>query len=90
MIFMYDPYKEEKNIEKHKIGFKEAEMVWCDPNLIVLNAKRRGERRFLAIGRAYSVLLSVVHTRRGDAIRIISARRSTEKERRLYESHRAD
>lgn len=85
MIFEFDPFKNESNIEKHKVSFEEASEIWNDPDLVVVPAKKRGEKRFLAIGQAYSVLFSVIHTRRGDAIRLISARRSTRKETRLYE-----
>lgn len=85
MIFEFDPVKNESNIEKHKVSFEEAAGIWDDPDLVVVPARKRGEKRMLAIGKTYSILLSVVHTKRGDAVRIISARRSTNKEARLYE-----
>ena len=90
MIFEYDPAKNESNVEKHKVSFEEAAEIWNDPDLLVLSAKRRGEKRMLAIGRDYSILLSVIHTVRGSAIRIISARRSTPKEVWLYEHNRKE
>ncbi len=85
MIFEFDPQKNEQNIAKHKVSFEEAAEIWEDPDLVILPAKKRGERRSLAIGRGYSVLFSVVFTRRGIAIRIISARKSTKKEAQFYE-----
>ena len=88
MIFEFDESKNESNIEKHKVSFEEVQEIWSDPNLLVLPAKRRGEKRRLAIGRGYACLFSVVHTRRGEAIRLISARRSTRKEAALYEQSR--
>ena len=88
MRFEYDPRKDEENQRKHHVGFVEASEIWLDPNLVVLHAKKRGEKRLLAIGRTYSILCSVIHAKRGDAIRIISARRATERERRVYEQHR--
>ena len=39
----------------------------------------------MAIGKAHTVLYSVVYTERSAIIRIISARRSTAKERSFYE-----
>ena len=89
MLFEYDPEKDRLNQEKHHVSFEEASDIWLDPNLLVLHAKKRGEKRLMAIGRAYSVIYSVVHTKRGTAIRLISARRATERERRAYE-HRKD
>lgn len=85
MIFEFDKRKNESNIEKHKVSFEEAQAVWDDPDLLVLSAKKRGEKRQLAIGVAYAMMFSVVHTRRGEVVRIISARRATRKERDLYE-----
>ena len=85
MVFEYDPLKNESNIAKHKVSFEEAAKIWNDPDLLVLPAKKRGEKRKLAIGKAYAVVFSVVHTKRGEAVRIISARRATRKEAQLYE-----
>ena len=85
MVFEYDPLKNEANIAKHKVSFEEALEIWNDPDLLVLPARKRGEKRKLAIGRAYTAIFSVVHTKRGEAIRIISARRATKKEVRYYE-----
>lgn len=89
MIFEFDLYKNESNIEKHKVSFEEAILIWDDPDLLVLPAKKRGEKRKLAIGKSYSVLFSVVHTMRGCTIRIISARRSTSREVRCYEQSKS-
>lgn len=85
MRFEWDDAKAESNLEKHGVSFEEASQIWEDPNLMVLSAKRIGEKRKLAIGRSYSVIFSVIHTERGDAVRIISARRATQKERTTYE-----
>jgi uncharacterized DUF497 family protein len=44
------------------------------------------KERYIAVGRAFSgKLLVVVHTERGDNIRIISARRASRRERKFYE-----
>ena len=90
IIFEYDQLKNESNIEKHKVSFEEAAEIWDDPDLLVLSAKKRGERRKMAIGKSFSMLLSVVHTKRGEAIRIISARRSTSREVQCYEQNRGN
>lgn len=85
MRFEWDDVKAASNLEKHGVSFEEAAQIWDDPNLMVLNAKHIGDKRKLAIGRSYSVVFSVIHTERGDAVRIISARRATQKERATYE-----
>ena len=44
------------------------------------------ERRFITLGRAFTgKLLVVVHTDRGDNIRVISARRANKREQKFYE-----
>nr|NJM01985.1 BrnT family toxin [Desulfobacula sp.] len=46
------------------------------------------EQRFVLIGKSYkNRFLIVIHTERGDNIRIISARKATQKERAYYESN---
>ena len=89
MIFEFDEKKNESNIQKHKVSFEEVQAIWEDPDLLVVPARKRGEKRQLAIGRAYAVVFSGVHTKRGEAIRIISARRSTAKEVERYEQGRS-
>jgi uncharacterized DUF497 family protein len=88
MHFEFDERKNQLNQDKHHLSFEEATAIWDDPDLIVLHAKKRGEKRLLAIGCAYTVLYSVVHTVHGETTRIISARRSTERERRTYERYK--
>ncbi|MFR7754718.1 MAG: BrnT family toxin [Bacteroidales bacterium] len=85
MLFEYDEHKNELNIEKHKVSFEEAQEIWDDPDSVVFPARKRGEKRKLAIGATYTAVFSVVHTIRGEAIRLISARRATEKEVKRYE-----
>ena len=84
MLFEYDEHKNELNM-KHKVSFEEAQEIWDDPDLVVFPARKCGEKRKLAIGATHTAVFSVVHTIRGEAIRLISARRATEKEVKRYE-----
>ena len=88
MVFVFDPRKNESNIAKHKVSLEEVQAIWDDPDLLVLPARRRREKRRLAIGRAPDAIFSAIYTMRGDAIRLISARRATRKEAQLYEQSR--
>lgn len=86
MRFERDPEKSEGNMQKHKVSFEEAIEIWDDPDLMVVHAKKKGEKRLMAIGRTYAMLLSVVHTEGGEeTIRVISARRATEREKKSHE-----
>jgi uncharacterized DUF497 family protein len=87
--FEWDPNKDRANITKHGVAFEEARKVFSDPHVISREDRMvDGERRLHAIGYVERVLL-VVHTFReegpGAIIRIISARKATPAERKLYE-----
>lgn len=87
--FEWDESKERTNIVKHGVGFDEARKVFSDPHVIIREDRVvEGEERLHAIGYVDRVLL-VVHTIREEGldaiIRIISARKATPAERKLYE-----
>jgi uncharacterized DUF497 family protein len=87
--FEWDENKDRANIVKHGVGFDEARKVFSDPYVIIREDRVvEDEERLHAIGYVDRVLL-VVHTVReqglGAIIRIISARKATPAERKLYE-----
>ena len=88
MIFEWDEPKNRKNISEHGIDFNEALYVFGDPRHIEYRdiEHSEDEDRYIAIGSIGGriVVLYVVFTERGDAIRLISARKATKKERRVY------
>jgi len=89
MEFEWDPGKSDANLKKHGITFHEASTVFGDPLAITFNDPDHsiGEHRFLTFGYSrMSQLLVVVHTERHGRTRIISARRSTRQERKIYEN----
>lgn len=86
--FEWDPEKAVGNLEKHGVTFEEAASVFFDPLSITINDPKHSleETRLIIVG--HSILqriLVVVHTDRGDKIRIISARPATAAEKRSYE-----
>jgi len=87
--FEWDDQKNRLNRKKHGIWFEEAEQVFDDPEGIRYydNDHSTKEDRFLLVGYSGSGrMLVVVHCERGhDVIRIISARKATKKEMRVYE-----
>jgi hypothetical protein len=86
MEFEWDDKKNNANIGKHGISFEEAAEIF--DYLIHETVDTRAdyeETRYIGIGRnQYFVILTVVYAERGDATRIISARRATKQEKRLY------
>ncbi len=88
LTFEWDERKAQQNIQKHKVSFEEAVTVFADPlSLTILDPLHSEEEdRFVTMGMSLKGrLLVVVHTERGDAVRIISARLATRRERRTYE-----
>ncbi len=86
--FEWNPKKAETNFKKHGVSFEEAASVFFDPlSLTVPDPLHSGEEsRFIITGLSDRQRhLVVVHTDRGDKIRIISARLTTPNERRKYE-----
>ena len=88
MHWTWDPEKAKANFEKHKVSFEAAATVFGDPQSVTIPdpAHSHAENRFIILGRSHDgKLLVVVHTERGDNIRIISARRAGRRERKSYE-----
>jgi uncharacterized protein len=85
MAFAFDPQKSSANLAKHGIDFIEAQRLWEDPDLLEIPARTEDEPRWLVIGQIDTKHWSAVVTSRGDAIRIISVRRSRDDEVALYE-----
>jgi hypothetical protein len=83
--FEYDEQKSLTNMHKHGIDFVEAQRLWADSELVEIQAKTTEEPRFLVIGRVDGKHWSAVITYRGEAIRIISVRRSRKAEVAIYE-----
>lgn len=87
-MFEFDEIKSEANKAKHGIDFIEAQALWDDPDLLEAQARTDDEPRFFVFGRIGSKNWTAIITYRGDSIRIISVRRSREKEVYWYESER--
>jgi len=86
MRFEFDPEKSQSNLSKHGIDFTQAQQLWDDPDLLQLQAKSDIEDRSLLLGKINNKHWSAIVTYRGDAIRIISVRRSRKREVERYES----
>lgn len=88
MLFEWDSAKAAENLRKHGVPFEEALSIFFD----VLSVTGRdpdhgfGESRFLTFGiSSEGRLLAVSHVDRRRYIRIISARKATRGERKIYE-----
>lgn len=85
MKFEWDNNKSISNKEKHGIDFETAMNLWQDNNRVEITASYPEESRWIMIGKIKDKLWTAIYTIRKDTIRIISVRRSREKEVKLYE-----
>jgi len=82
--FDWDSAKSTSNEVKHGLSLAAASALWAGP-VVVLPSKRPGELRHLAIGLIEGRHWTVVYAPRGDRLRLISARRSRENEKVLFQ-----
>jgi uncharacterized DUF497 family protein len=93
--FEWDDIKAAANVRKHGVSFELAHMVFNDPRLLTvadLDHSEFEERWFSTASTSSGSMLSVVYLwSESDAatttIRLISARRATEKEIRQYKEN---
>ena len=88
MKFEWDTAKAASNIRKHGVSFDEAGSVFLDRLAVSGPDPDHSieESRYITFGVSrLGRLLAVSHTYRPGAIRIISARRVTRAERKIYE-----
>jgi len=86
--FEWDPGKARENRRKHRVSFAEAASVFGDPLAITYPDPDHSiaEQRFITIGLSSAGrVLIVAHADRNENVRIISARKTTQRERKHYE-----
>ena len=85
MKYEWDLNKARANLRKHAITFADAVAVFADEQALTIADKHPEEERFVTLGLdAFGRVLVVVYTYRGEIIRIISARKATNRERQQY------
>jgi uncharacterized DUF497 family protein len=90
LLFEWDPNKAKENLELHGVSFDEAGTAFRDTLSLAIYdpLHSEAEDRFVLLGNSHrDRLLVVVHTVRGENIRLISARKATKKERKQYEEN---
>ena len=88
MNFEWDPIKAARNRRKHGVPFHEAATVFGDRLAVTYHDPDHSasEQRFITVGMSSAGrVLIVAHADRGENVRIISARRTTQRERKHYE-----
>ncbi|MEH2194911.1 MAG: BrnT family toxin [Nostoc sp.] len=85
MEFEWDEAKRFTNLRKHGIDFIDIPAVFDGDTVTVEDDRYSyGEQRFVTFGLLQERVVAVVHTERDDLRRIISARKATKYEQRIY------
>lgn len=86
--FEWDDQKNIQNQEKHGIKFEDVIEVFNYPMFTEIDDRfDYKEVRLIGIGKNMTVYFTIVYTKRGKRVRIISARRSHKKERLKYDHY---
>lgn len=87
--FSWDAQKAGQNLKKHNVSFEEASTAFYDEDAIEFFDPEHSatEDRFLMLGLSWRLRIIIVSyclRRKGSEIRIISARKATNKEEKVY------
>ncbi len=83
----WGPAKARSNLIRHGISFSDAEPAFYDDFALSMpDTDSELEQRFVLVGSdALGRVLTIAYTYRSESIRLISARKATKTERKMYE-----
>ena len=87
--FAWDRHKARTNLAKHGVSFEEAQTVFLDENARVIGDPDHSEEeeRFVLLGYSFHarcLIVSHCYRQPNSGIRLISARRATRQEEKVY------
>ena len=85
MKFEWDEAKRKSNIKKHGFDFVDAEKVF-DGATFTINDDRfdYGKNRYITLGMLEGIVVVITHLEEDELIRIISMRKATKNEHKIY------
>lgn len=85
MNFIWDEAKRKTNLAKKGIDFRDAERVFSGATFTFDDDRfAYGEQRFITIGMLYDTVVTIAHTEGNEVVRIISMRKATKHEQKIY------
>ena len=85
MRFTWDEEKRKKNLKKHGLDFEKAHLVFKGAIFTIPDTRfDYGEDRFVTLGLLETDVVVVIHTEDEKEIRIISMRKGTKNEQKIY------
>jgi len=91
-VFIWDEAKRLSNLQKHGLDFRDAHLVYDNPDKCTYDASRQDEYRLMDVALAIlrGRLLTLVYMEIEDDVRVISFRNASREERKQYEQDRRD
>lgn len=85
MKFEWDDAKRQSNLRKHHLDFYDAAEIFSGATFTFRDERfEYGEDRYITLGLLKGTVVVVAHTERDDIIRVISMRKATKNEQKLY------
>lgn len=88
MRFVWDEAKRQANLRKHGLDFVDAETVFAQPTYVFEDDRfSYDEQRFISLGLLQDTIVHIVHTESAGQICVISMRKATRYEEKLFFSN---
>lgn len=86
-MYVWDERKRKSNLKKHGLDFRDACLVYENPDKCTYDASRGEEYRLMDVALAVvkGRLLTLVYAEQDDVVRVISFRSASYTERKQYE-----
>lgn len=85
VVFTWDEKKRRINLKDHRLDFIDAEEVFAGVTFTFEDDRfDYGERRWVTLGLLRGVVVSIVHTEAEAEIHIISRRKATKRENKIF------
>lgn len=85
MEFEWDSAKQQSNLRKHRLDFENVAMVFAGATFTFADERfDYGEDRYVTLGLLHDAVVVIAHTEREDMVRVISMRKATTHEERIY------
>ncbi|MFC1852634.1 BrnT family toxin [candidate division CSSED10-310 bacterium] len=85
MEFYWDEIKRKKNLNKHGLDFEDAAKVFEGFTVTAEDSRfDYGEQRYVSLGLLLERVVVIIHTEEKEKIKIISMRKATKNEQKIY------
>jgi len=85
MEFEWDIAKQQSNLRRHRLDFADVEAVFAGATFTFADDRfEYSEDRYITLGLLRGTVVVIAHTERREVIRIISMRKATKNEQKIY------